>query len=71
MRRTMFDLTDDEKRQVLGEVLTDQLQAILEYVKEIPGMKDRLDTIEGRLETIEYRLDMHEVDLLYLRQKLA
>jgi len=69
--RTMFDLTDDEKRQVLGEVLTDQLQAIFEYVKDIPIIKDRLDDIEGRLENIEGRLDMHEADLLYLRQKLA
>lgn len=35
----MQDLTDNERKQVLGEVLSDQLKAILEYVQNVPAIK--------------------------------
>ena len=41
----MRSLGDDETRGVLGEVLSDQLAAILEYVKDIPHIKRRVDTL--------------------------
>ena len=68
---TMQSLSDDEKRQVLGEVLSDQLQAILEYVKEIPDIKRRITTIEEDVADIKITLQMHELDIRYLRSKIA
>lgn len=67
----MQGLNDDERRQVLGEVLADELKAILEYVSRIPAIESRLDKIEYRLENIENIVQMHEVDIRFLRSKLA
>lgn len=49
----MESLSEDEFRQVLGEVVADQVKAILEYVSEIPAIKLRLDSIESRLDSLE------------------
>jgi hypothetical protein len=68
---TMQSLNEDERRAVLGEVLADQLKAILEYVSEIPGIKNRLEGIETRLSNVENILTMHDEDIRYLRQHLA
>jgi hypothetical protein len=67
----MNDLSYADRREVLGEVLADQLQAILEYVKEIPIIKEGLSSIEIRLSNVESLLRMHEADIVYLRQKIA
>lgn len=53
---TMQSLSDDEQRQVLSEVLTDKLDAILEYVQEIPDVKHRLGTLETKVDKIDSRL---------------
>ncbi len=73
----MQSLNEDEQRQVLGEVLADQLKVILEYVQEIPGIKqklyevdDRLINVENRLIVIEYIVKVHEADIKYLRRAL-
>jgi hypothetical protein len=68
---TMQSLSDDESRQVLGEVLADQLKAILEYVSEIPGIKEDIRSIKERLTSLEYKFDMHEADIGYLMKKVA
>lgn len=59
----MQSLSGDEQRRVLGEVLADQLQAILEYVQEIPAIKEHLESIENRLTKIEGTLNIHEADI--------
>lgn len=41
----MQSLSEDETKKVLGEVLSDQLKAILEYVKDIPSIKRDVDTL--------------------------
>ena len=68
---TMESMDNEEVRKIFGEILADQLKAIHEYVKEIPGIKRQLAHIEDRLDRIEARLDMHEVDIRYLRSKFA
>jgi len=67
----MNDLSDEGRREVLGEVLADQLQAILEYVKDIPHIKQDIIDIKDRLTNVENILQMHEADIVYLRKKVA
>lgn len=66
----MQSLGNDEQRKVLGEVLSDQLQAILEYVQEIPSIKTRLSGLEQKVGRVDSRLTVveglvraHEADL--------
>jgi hypothetical protein len=35
-------LSDDEEKQLLGEILSDKLQAILEYVEDVPVIKQKV-----------------------------
>lgn len=49
----MQGLNDDERKAVLGEVLTDELKAITEYVKEIPHIKKKVDTVEEDMKDIK------------------
>jgi peptidoglycan hydrolase CwlO-like protein len=45
----MQSLSEDEKRQVLGSVLSDQLRVIQESVKEVPEIKNKLDELDHKL----------------------
>ncbi|HVV26291.1 MAG TPA: hypothetical protein VHC21_04675 [Candidatus Saccharimonadales bacterium] len=56
----MQSLSDDEQRQILGEVLSDQLRAILEYVQEIPDVKRRLGGLETNVGRMDNRLKVVE-----------
>lgn len=67
---TMQSLNEDERRQVLGEVLADQLQAILEYVKDIPLIKRELHEVKERLTEVERIVRIHEVDIRQIRDHL-
>ena len=49
----MQSLSDGEAKGVLGEVLSDQLAAILEYVKDIPHIKRRVDTLEEDMREVK------------------
>lgn len=69
--RTMNDLSDKDRREVLGEVLADQLQAILVYVKDIPKMKQDIRGLKDDMSDVKSLLQMHEVDIMYLRKKIA
>lgn len=40
MNRTMQDLNDDERKQVLGEVLMDELKAIREGIADLPTRQE-------------------------------
>lgn len=48
----MQSLSEDEKRQVLGTVLADQLTAIQEAVKDVPEIKQKLENLDTVLEKI-------------------
>lgn len=45
----MQSLSEDEKRQVLGSVLSDQLSAIQEAVKDVPEIKNKLEELDRKL----------------------
>ena len=49
----MQSLSEDEKRQVLGSVLADQLSAIQEAVKDVPEIKTKLDKMERILSDVD------------------
>ncbi len=74
----MQSLSNDERREVLGEVLSDELKVILEYVQEIPDIKhklyeidDRLTKVEDRLIVIEHVVKAHDADIKYLMHALT
>ncbi len=48
----MQSLSEDEKRQVLGGVLADQLSAIQEAVKDVPEIKNKLDRLDSVLKVV-------------------
>lgn len=74
----MQSLNDDERKPVLGEVLSDELKAILEYVKDVPQMSQELhqvhaavNEISDRLVVVEHVVTDHEADLKHLKSKVA
>ena len=78
MMSTMQSLNDDERREVLGEFLSDELKAILEYVKNMPTMQRELhqvnatvNDISDRLNIIEHVVKGHESDVNQLKHKAA
>ena len=74
----MLNLSDDEEKQVLGEVLKDKLDAILEYVKDMPEVKEEVhqvhaivDDTKERLSVIELVVKGHETDIKKLKSNTA
>jgi 2-phospho-L-lactate guanylyltransferase (CobY/MobA/RfbA family) len=59
MNHTMQDLSDDERKQVLGEVLMDELKAIREYVQDVPLIK--ADVQQLKADVTELKTDMRAV----------
>ena len=55
----MQSLNDDERKEVLGEVLADELKTILEYVKDVPVIKQKVDKLEEDM--TEVKSDMKVV----------
>lgn len=55
----MQNLNDDERKQVLGEVLADELKAIHELVKDVPFIKKDVETL--RRDNEELKSDMKVV----------
>ena len=48
----MQSLSEDEKRQVLGSVLADQLSAIQEAVKDVPEIKSKLEKLDRAMSDV-------------------
>jgi len=48
----MPGLNDDERRQVLGEVLMDELKAIREYVQDIPAIKHDVQRLKTDVDEV-------------------
>ena len=74
----MQSLDDDEQKQVLGEVLADELRAISEYVKDVPRIGQELhqahatiNEISDRLTIIEHVARDHEAEIRQLKQGIA
>ncbi|HVU59559.1 MAG TPA: hypothetical protein VHC98_01845 [Candidatus Saccharimonadales bacterium] len=74
----MQSLNDDERQQVLGEVLADELKAILEYVKDVPHISQELhqvhaavNEISDRLAVVERVVKEHEADIKHLKHLAA
>lgn len=74
----MQSLSDDEEKQILGEVLADKLDAILEYVKDVPAMGQELhkvhatvNEISDRLTVIEHVVREHESEIKHLKREAA
>lgn len=55
----MQSLSNDERREVLGEVLHDELKAILEYVKDMPVLRQELHQVQA--DVAELKQDMKVV----------
>ena len=47
------EMDDETRRQVLGEVLMDELRVIREQTSEIPAIKRRLDTMGDDISQIK------------------
>lgn len=69
---------DDERKEALGEVLADELKAILEYVKDMPAMQNELhqvhatvNDISDRLSVLEHVVKDHESEIKQLRPRAA
>ncbi|HUD06138.1 MAG TPA: hypothetical protein VMR18_04475 [Candidatus Saccharimonadales bacterium] len=74
----MQSLNDDERKEVLGEVLADELKAIREYVEDVPDIKQKVHKIDAtvneindRLSTIENVVKEQESDIRTLKRKVA
>jgi hypothetical protein len=74
----MQSLNDDERKDVLGEVLADELKVITEYVKDVPLVRQELhqvhatvNEINERLTVIEHVVREHESDIKQLKRKVA
>lgn len=66
----MQSLGDDERKEILGEVLFDELKAIREYVEEIPAIKQQLSEVDERLIEVERIVKIHEIDVRQIRRHL-
>lgn len=74
----MQSLNDDERKDVLGEVLADELKAIREYVEDVPKVKEevhqvhaKVDDIDDRLKVIEAVVKHQETDIRKLKKQAA
>jgi ubiquinone biosynthesis protein UbiJ len=66
----MQSLNNDERKEVLGETLADELRAILEYVHEVPAMAQEIHQVRAttedtnhRLRVLEQVVKVHESDI--------
>lgn len=74
----MQDTSDEDRKEVLGEVLADELKVISEYVKDVPKIQVELhqvhakvDDINDRLKVFEHVLKEHEYEIKSLKQRAA
>lgn len=68
---TMQSLNDNERKQVLGEVLLDEFRVMREYLQEIPIIKTKIYEIDERLIEVERIVRIHEVDIRHIRKQIA
>lgn len=54
--KSMQDMDDDDRRQILGEVLYDELRIIREYLQDMPILKSDVAQLKADVE--ELKADM-------------
>jgi hypothetical protein len=77
----MQDLTDDERRHILGEVMMDELKAIREGISFLPtrsefkrleekvdGLSDDMKAVKAVVKSHSHEFDNHEHRLKLLEQ---
>ena len=71
-------MNDDDRKQILGEALMDELKTIREYVEDIPIIKTELqqvhakvDDLGNEIKVIKAVVSEHESDIKALKQKIA
>lgn len=71
-------MDEQGRERILGEDLAAKLDAVLEFVKDVPEIKTRIGRVEHRLERVEETLDVHtgilqehSADLREIRQTLG
>ena len=74
----MHDLTDDERRDVLGELLLDEFKVIRKRLDDLPAIAQELhlvhgvvDDISDKILVIEAVVREHEKDLRKLKRRAA
>ena len=66
----MISLTDKERLEVLGEVFTDELQVIREYLSDIPVIKKKIEKLESVAEEHSQLLHAHSYEFSLIRKGL-
>jgi len=74
----MQSLDDDEKKQVLGEVLADELKAIHELVKDVPlikkdvgELKEYVHVIKTDIKVIKAVVTEHSSEIKDLNRRVS
>ncbi len=74
----MRSLNDDERKEVLGELLADELKTILGYVKDIPALHEEVlqlyatvNDISNRLNILEHVAKEHEPETKQTQSDIA
>ncbi len=49
----MQSLNDDERKEVLGEVLSDELKVIMEYVVGVPRIERKVNALEKDMRQVK------------------
>lgn len=49
----MHDMSDDDRKQILGEALMDELKAIREYVQDVPVIKNDIKELKEVVEQLK------------------
>lgn len=81
----MHDMSDEDRREVLGEALMHELKAIREYVEDVPAIKKNVQILKEDVEELKFdtkvvkaavtdlstTVKKHDKDIAYLKQKIA
>lgn len=71
-------MDEEARKRVLGEVLAGELRAIREYVKDIPSIRDDLETLKtdvselkSDIKAIKAVVREHDEEIRILKQEVA
>lgn len=66
----MQSLNNEERKQVLGEVLSDELKVIREYVQDVPIVKHKVDKLEKDMTEIKSDMKIVKVAITDMSRQL-
>ena len=67
----MQSLNNDERKQVLGEVLSDELKVIREYVQDVPLLKQDIQVIKGDISELKSDMKIVKVAITDMSRQLV